>query len=923
MTSKQPVVSLGVMCGDAHSGKPLERCLRSVLEKTNGCPVDEVVIGFNGKDRAQLDGTLRKLGYVTPAAWDAGESITSWSPPLTFPRPPLKVVTFEWPGRFDVARNIYWKHMTGEWLWSLDADDVLVDAGTEEGLNAIRNLERDYGLEPAKVGSNEKPVPLQQWLAALPPPTNAIFIGYDYQIDENNYVVIRLKSKRLVKRALGHIWWSPDESGVHEVLTPVGSTPELAITNLGILLRHHPSEEATQRAIRNTEIIKQMTKSDMPVEARHAYDTANAQVFSGDLTNAERSLLIAIQQATNDLDRYTYRLAYASLMLHKNDVPKALEVSCACITYNPEFQEAYFVACEAAYRMGKWAACVEWYERGLRREPMLLQRDQPLMRFLQPRGQTADAYLNLGQFEKGMALAREMTERYPNSPLAQFVLERATVALRLDKLATSLLDATDLLTDDAPSLSKMLIEQFPLFSATRGLMKSLRIRGTLAKLNRLTREQPATRMPLDGDWVSCDRIDTEDALREAGAIRLQLLSAEQVKKNHLRVKTRPAVLPSFAFYSPAAVEKWIPQNLLVKGLGGSESSLAHLARELAVRGHPVETYTPHPAGSGAFSLWTNEPGEQEFCVVQKDFVLMHEAASADVIITCRAPYLAREMREVWEGKPVFCWHQDNGYGNPWLWSKEVIEMQEHLHVSEWARKGLLREGYTGVTADKPWDGPMPELSTETYARHHLLGNGIPMNCLSNWDKVTRDPYRVIYASDPTRGLEELLEIWPRVKEAVPQASLYICGAYLVMLSLKQGAPGMPVMERVERITKRMDELAPLGVTCGGWQPQAVLLEAFKASGVYAYPGGPMPEGFGVSLVQAQACGCEVVCKEAGALPDVLHNHHVEWSLDNLVEALKEPMSTELRRDIAEKAVSRHGWQSVTDRFLSFVGERTK
>ena len=939
---KKVMVSLGVMCGDVHADKPLERCLRSVLEKAHGCPVDEIVIGFNGKDLDAIDATIKRLGYQQTTVQFIGDfeaaveatkkdgtpptTLSTWVSSTIYNRPPLKLVCFEWPGRFDTARNMYWPHLSGEWLLSIDADDVLNDGATEEGMKAIRDLERDYGLEPANVGTGEKPIGLQSWLSSLPPPINVILIGYDYEIDTNGYVLVRQKTKRLVKRSLGHIWQSPDESGIHELLTPVGATPENAITNLGILLRHLPSQTDAERAARNREVIDRLTKSDIPVEARHAYDTANLQVYAGDLTRGEQNLMVAIQQATNDLDRYTYRLAYASLKFQQGNPASALEVCAAAITLNPEFQEAYFLACEAAYRMGKWAAAVEWYERGLSKSPVLLSRDQPLMRFIQPRGQAADALLNMGNPEKAMKLAKECSERYPKSPLSIWVMERATNALRAQKLGDSLLDAVDALSEDAPSLAKNIILSLPSYEATRGLGKALRARALLTKLTVKPVRRPHIQLGDDLELEWDDKMSIEDALRECRAANYQLLKYEQLAPKKVKVSTGESRRPSVAFYSPMAVELWTPAHVETNGLGGSESSLAYLARELSKKGHPVEVYTPHPSGAGAVTLYSGEHRGEKFSVIQKDLTLMHEASKMDVLVTCRAPYLAREMREVWGKKPVFCWHQDNGYGNPWLWSKGVVEMQQHLHVSKWAMKGLLREGYTGVTADKPWES---EWKAETYdaqalARHHVLGNGIPPECGEGWDKVTRNHKRVIYASDPSRGLEALLEVWPKVRAEVPDAELLIFSSFRVMASLKQDLPGLPVVKRIEGIRNRCKELEKDGVQLVGWQPQPVLLEAFKGAGIYCYPGGPMPEGFGVSLVQAKACGLEVMCPDLGALPDVLPRRTVlgertgQGLADSLICSLRDPVDADVRREGADEVLGMHAWPAVAERFLSFV-----
>lgn len=137
---------------------------------------------------------------------------------------------------------------------------------------------------------------------------------------------------------------------------------------------------------------------------------------------------------------------------------------------------------------------------------------------------------------------------------------------------------------------------------------------------------------------------------------------------------------------------------------------------------------------------------------------------------------------------------------------------------------------------------------------------------------------------------------------------------------------MPVAQRVQAIEQACKSMGPLGVQTIGWQSQPKVLELMKSSGVYCYPGGPMPEGFGVSMVQAQACGVEVLAPEQGALPEVLGDFYslLEKREDpaevakQLIERLSVSISDERRRKASAWTLEQHGWPVVAKRFLSFV-----
>lgn len=919
------LLSVGVMCGDEHSGEALQRCLSSILNMKKGCPADEIVVGFNGKDGAKLAGTLQGLGYQSVT--DPGVDYDVWVSAMAHVKLPLlKVISYLWPGRFDDARNAYWKHLDAEWLLSIDADDRLADAENPEDLKAIMDVERDYKLAPSN--PNAPSLTTREWLASLPPQINTIFVCYDYATDESGYVVTRQKAKRLVRKSVGHVWWAPNESGVHENLFPAAGVPETAISNLGILMRHSPTQDARERAVRNISIVKTLTTSNKPTDARHAFDVANSLATVGDFERADIAVRAAIEHAANNLDRYTFRLARGTLQFLRGLPEAAMGEAFAAIALDPGLQEAYLVASDACFRMGQWSGCVEWFERGAAKSPVLLQLDQPLMRFTQPRLQAALSHLQLDQPEEAYKLTLECMGLYPKSALVQQVHEQASSAMRDKKLGKALLDACEILSDEAPAFAGTILTSLKDYAPTRALARGLATRTLLAKVDRVDLavwdDPKDTRglLPTEGEWSFDEqRIELQDALNHGMTHEgKQILKYEQRGPKKAYVKTRLVSRGlGIAFYCPSAVEQWTPQALEGYGLGGSESSVAYLARELGKLGRRVEVYTPHPTGS-TLSLWSGTHRDVDFSVVQKDYSLVNDVPDSWHIIACRAPYLAREQLAGWKMTPekalerIWCWHQDNGYGSPWLWSEDVANRQRHLHVSYWARLGLLKEA--GLT------------DRHAHTAHETLGNGIPPECAEGWGKVERHPHRVIYASDPSRGLEMLLDAWPKIRAQVPDAELHLYCGFKVMLTLKQDKPGMTVVERVESIKKRCESMGELGVKLVGWQPQAVVIEAMKAASLYVYPGGPMPEGFGVSLVQAQACGCEVLCSGEGALPEVLGDgcytlteKSAEGIVSVTVPRLLNPLSLGARSGTSAGTLELHGWDVVAKRFLKLIDDK--
>ena len=925
---RAPYLTLEMICGDDHAGgDALGRCLKSVLVRSGGPLVDAIGLTFNGSDNGleQLGLTLAALGYLVPSDPKLLASTLHGPVPLTLRQCP-------WPGRFDLARNDGWRHARGEWVLWLDCDDTVADAGTPEGLRAIERVERDYGLVGPE-GSGASPPPsgmpdnLKTWLAQLPLPINVVYCPYDYTIDENEYVHVRQKMKRIVRRSAGHVWHSPEQSGIHEVLTAFGGVSETMAETFGLLIQHRPTQSELERVVRNSEIVKKLTRPEIFSDARHAYDVSNAALIAGDLKKANEAISAAIVYANNDMDRYTYRLARAYVGLQENSHEKMLQEAFAAVGILPEIRDAYFIATEAFYHMGKWASVVEWYERGVTKVPTLLSRDQPLASFICPRAQAALAYVNLGRPDKAMELVKEMEKEYPKAGLTVEVGTKIRATAARQKGECALFDALEFMAGVSPKSAKEMlvgIKSTHIFDALRTTMpwKALerRVEQATQNLGPMCFEQTDATTSIvksDDDGV----IGLDDILENVAPLGWnggprqfndavpQILNAElSIDSRSARcvVRERATKRPQrIAFYAPTGVSRWECSEFDSEGQGGSESSVALLANELTTLGHEVTVFT-NKRGFALTSLWRG--------VIQKDCSQYHpsEWVHKDIVIFCRAPWMVRDDPPA--TKHVFCWHQDNGYGydNPRLWSPELVEKQQHLFVSKFAAGSLLH--YVSAGSGSSTSFKLPKIN--------ILGNGISPDCASNWPDVSgRNLHSVVYASNPSRGLGKLLEAWPEVLKQVPDAQLIVMCEWRVMLLTTQDQPGQKPREVLERLQGQL-AASPNTISLG-WQPQNRVLEVLKRAAISCYPGGPMPEGFGVALVQAQACGCDVLAPESGGLPEVLGNHYETLGegqlVTQLIANLQNPSTLDQRKARSAWTLEAHAWPTVARRFLELTG----
>ena len=183
-----------------------------------------------------------------------------------------------------------------------------------------------------------------------------------------------------------------------------------------------------------------------------------------------------------------------------------------------------------------------------------------------------------------------------------------------------------------------------------------------------------------------------------------------------------------------------------QSLGGSESAVWFLSRELAKLGHHVEVYCqcPHPGDYGGAWYYPVE-----------DFNRMAMAKEWDVFVAVRfftalaLPLRAKQMWLALHDMPgamakqcaAHCFQTD-----------QVIPLS-NFHQDSWV---------------KEFDGFAPKMWQSR--------NGVDLELLGKYGTAKRNPKRLIYASRPERGLDYLLaQIWPRLHQLDPQLELVICG----------------------------------------------------------------------------------------------------------------------------------------------------
>lgn len=182
--------------------------------------------------------------------------------------------------------------------------------------------------------------------------------------------------------------------------------------------------------------------------------------------------------------------------------------------------------------------------------------------------------------------------------------------------------------------------------------------------------------------------------------------------------------------------------------------------------------------------------------------------------------------------------------------------------------------------------------------------------------LPKRPARAYYASVPWRGLEELLNLWPMVKGAVPEAELVVASSLKVYGMADEDPKMRQLYERAQSTP---------GVVYRGSIAQRDLRELALSSRALAYP-CIFAETSCITAMEAMAAGAVVVSTATGALPETAWRNPLvplseNWGMTWAFELARVLVDNEYYIDIARQnlAMSQYNsWDRVATRFLQRV-----
>jgi glycosyltransferase involved in cell wall biosynthesis len=279
-----------------------ERCLSRCLETVKGS-VDEIVI----VDTGSTDSTKEIAGQYTDKLYD-----------------------YEWRNDFASARQYSFEKTTGDWVFWLDADDLLRNAA------GIRPLVERAGADVA-----------------------GFYWRYITARDQWGNPTCQFWRERCVRNDDNFCW----KGRIHEVMVPQRQCRLIKAEE--IFVEHAPDvSRVPEKRRRNLTILEEERRSETDCSPRTLFYLASEHHNAGNLRKALRLYKEYLRKGTWDDERYFAQTRIAALYRSLEQYDDAITADMLSLRICPHWPDAYFGLAETYYYLGDWHKVVHWTEVG-------------------------------------------------------------------------------------------------------------------------------------------------------------------------------------------------------------------------------------------------------------------------------------------------------------------------------------------------------------------------------------------------------------------------------------------------------------------------------------------------------------------------------------------------------------------------------
>jgi glycosyltransferase involved in cell wall biosynthesis/2-polyprenyl-3-methyl-5-hydroxy-6-metoxy-1,4-benzoquinol methylase len=328
-----------------------------------------------------------------------------------------------------------------------------------------------------------------------------------------------------------------------------------------------------------------------------------------------------------------------------------------------------------------------------------------------------------------------------------------------------------------------------------------------------------------------------------------------------------------------------------KALGGSESAMIYIARELAALRNEVTVYCP-----------CDIPGIYDNVEYRSlDMYLIDEKSQFDVLVVSRfTDFLAVPL----DTKMNILWCHDIDSTN----FRDAIGVADRVFCLSDYHRQLFVDNYSIEPINYIWK----------------TSNGFDETIETPFVPFEQKKNNYIYASRPERGLKLLLEkIWPEIVEKNPDAVLNICGY--------DHDIGIP--EDVKKIYDEIDELLDYSTNVKTVKhlPKSEYYQLLSNCAYMVYP-TDFPEISCINAIEAQRNGCLIISSDKFALSEtvktdtlVKEEYGSKEYIAKFLNLLDEYTEDKYEQEVAKgkELINRYSWKTVAKSWDSEINSMFK
>lgn len=291
------------------------------------------------------------------------------------------------------------------------------------------------------------------------------------------------------------------------------------------------------------------------------------------------------------------------------------------------------------------------------------------------------------------------------------------------------------------------------------------------------------------------------------------------------LKPKTWVKNSLVVFCGVSAETWTPKSLNNGGVGGSETAVIELTRRLVKKGWQITIFNQCDA----------PPEGMEIEGVRYE------------------NYWKFNINDTFDA--LWVWRQPALFDYDLKARLKILDLHDVMAPTDFTTDRIKAIDKIFVKT-KYHRSLYPQIPDEKFV---IINNGIDLKRFEG--KAEKEPYRFCYTSSPNRGLDILLDMWPKIKEKLPQATLHVYYGWNTFYKLEKNNP-----ERMMWMKKMQEKMKLPGVVDHGRLGQQELAAELLKTSFWLYP-TYFPEISCITAMEMQAAGVVPITSGFAALAE--------------------------------------------------------